>query len=60
MPVDSVFTFADDEEREICAFLRDPATYGSGDLPVDVVETHIARVFLVGEDAYKLDRKSVV
>lgn len=57
MPVDSVFTFADDEEREICALLRDPATYGSGDLPVDVVETHIARVFLVGEDAYKLRKR---
>ena len=27
---ESVFAFADDEEREICAFLRDPASYGSG------------------------------
>lgn len=57
MPVDSVFTFADDEERQICAFLRDPAAYGAGDQPVDVVETHIARVFLVGEHAYKLRKR---
>ena len=52
-----VFTFADDEEREICAFLRDPASYGSDSEHVDVVETHIARVFLVGEDAYKLRKR---
>ena len=57
MPDDSVFTFADDEEREICAFLRDPASYGTGAPGVDVVETHIARVFLVGEDAYKLRKR---
>ena len=54
---ESVFTFADDEEREICAFLRDPASYGSGSDRVDVVETHIARVYLVGEDAYKLRKR---
>jgi aminoglycoside phosphotransferase family enzyme/predicted kinase len=54
---ESVFTFADDEEREICAFLRDPASYGSNSERVDVVETHIARVFLVGEDAYKLRKR---
>lgn len=57
MPVDAAFTFADDEEREICAFLRDPAAYGGGAARVDVVETHIARVFLVGEDAYKLRKR---
>jgi len=54
---DSVFTFADEEERQICAFLRDPVTYGTGGLPVEVVETHIARVFLVGDDAYKLRKR---
>ncbi len=54
---ESVFTFADDEEREICAFLRDPASYGAGGERVDVVETHIARVFLVGDDAYKLRKR---
>ncbi|MFA5900681.1 MAG: AAA family ATPase [Hyphomicrobium sp.] len=57
MPADSVFKFADDEERDICAVLRDPATYGAGDQPVEVIETHIARVFLVGEDAYKLRKR---
>jgi aminoglycoside phosphotransferase family enzyme len=58
MAVDAAFTFADDEEREICAFLSDPAAYGAGsDARVDVVETHIARVFLVGEDAYKLRKR---
>jgi aminoglycoside phosphotransferase family enzyme/predicted kinase len=57
MPVDSVFTFADEEEREICAFLSVSAAYGRGAHPVDVVETHIARVFLVGEDAYKLRKR---
>jgi hypothetical protein len=54
---DSVFTFADDEERQICALLRDPATYGAGDQPVEVVETHIARVFLVDDAAYKLRKR---
>jgi aminoglycoside phosphotransferase family enzyme/predicted kinase len=57
MPADSVFKFADDEERDVCAFLRDPAAYGAGDKPVEVVETHIARVFLVGDDAYKLRKR---
>lgn len=57
MPVDSVFKFADEEERELCAFLSDPAAYGGGDQRVVVVETHIARVFLVGEDAYKLRKR---
>ena len=57
MPVDAVFTFADDEERDVCAFLRDPAAYGAEDQAVEVVETHIARVFLVGDDAYKLRKR---
>jgi aminoglycoside phosphotransferase family enzyme/predicted kinase len=52
-----VFTFADEEERSICAFLRDPSTYGAGEQKVEVVETHIARVFLVGDDAYKLRKR---
>lgn len=57
MPGDGVFKFADDEEREICAFLRDPAAYGDGTQPVEVVETHIARVFLAGDEAYKLRKR---
>jgi uncharacterized protein len=54
---ESVFAYADDEEREICAFLSDPASYGNGAQSVDVVETHIARVFLAGDDAYKLRKR---
>ncbi len=57
MPGDAVFTFADEEERDICSFLRDPASYGTGAERVDVIETHIARVFLVGDDAYKLRKR---
>ena len=55
MPGGDIAEFADDEEREICTFLKDPATYGEG--PVDVVETHIARVFLAGEHAYKIKKR---
>ncbi len=51
-----MFTFADDEERQIDAFLRDAASYGDSG-PVEVVETHIARVYLVGEHAYKLRKR---
>jgi aminoglycoside phosphotransferase family enzyme/predicted kinase len=55
MPNGDIAEFADDEEREICTFLKDPATHGGG--PVDVVETHIARVFLAGEHAYKIKKR---
>ena len=37
--------------------LARPCSYGSDSERVDVVETHIARVFLVGEDAYKLRKR---
>jgi aminoglycoside phosphotransferase family enzyme/predicted kinase len=57
MPVDEVFTYADEEERDICALLSNPAAYGGGDARVEVVETHIARVYLIGEDAYKLRKR---
>lgn len=52
---DSVFTFADEEERDVCALLGDPVTYGVD--RVDVVETHIGRVFLAGDGAYKLRKR---
>ena len=48
---------ADPEEREIAAFLSDPATYQNRVAHVDVVETHIARVFLVGEEVYKVKKR---
>ena len=56
MPVEA-FTFADAEEREICAFLLNPATHGVEGQKVEAVETHIARVFLIGDDAYKLRKR---
>lgn len=45
------------EEREIAAFLSDAATYQGRVAQVDVVETHIARVFLVGEEVYKVKKR---
>lgn len=48
---------AEPEEREVAAFLSDPVTY-EGRVPhVDVVETHIARVFLVGKEVYKVKKR---
>ena len=47
----------DAEEREIAAFLADPATYGRGVSKVDVIETHIARVFLAGDEVYKIKKR---
>jgi len=45
------------EEREIAAFLSDPATYQGRVAHVDVVETHIGRVFLVGDEVYKIKKR---
>ncbi len=45
-----------DRQAEAVAFLGDPASYGAGVERVDIVETHISRVFLAGERAYKLKR----
>ena len=45
------------EEREIAAFLSDPANIRGRVPHVDVVETHIARVFLVGEEVYKIKKR---
>jgi uncharacterized protein len=45
-----------DEQRDVIAFLRDPASYGAGVARVDVIETHVSLVFLAGERAYKLKR----
>ncbi len=43
-----------DAQTDIVAFLRDPASHGGQ--PVEVIETHVANVFLVGGLAYKLKR----
>ncbi len=50
-------TPADDDERAIVDLMRTPATYGEGVERVDVVETHIGRVFLAGDEAYKLRKR---
>ncbi len=47
----------DEEERAIVALMRMPATYGACVERVDVVETHIARVFLAGNEAYKVRKR---
>ena len=45
-----------DEQQEVVAFLRDPASYPPGAAPVEIVETHGSLVFLAGGYAYKLKR----
>jgi hypothetical protein len=45
-----------DEQHEVVAFLRDPASYPPGAAPVEIVETHGSLVFLAGAYAYKLKR----
>src|SRR3954452_21233973 len=45
-----------DEQHEVVAFLRDPASYPLGAAPVAVVETHGSLVFVAGGYAYKLKR----
>src|SRR5271170_4959771 len=46
----------DDAQRDVIAFLRDPASYPPGAGPVDIIETHASLVFLAGKRAYKLKR----
>ena len=43
-------------QAEAVAFLGDPASYDAGVERIDIIETHISRVFLAGERAYKLKR----
>jgi aminoglycoside phosphotransferase family enzyme len=45
-----------DNQREVIAFLGNPANYGLGVDKVDTITTHISIVFLAGERAYKLKR----
>lgn len=44
-----------EDQSAVLAFLADPVTHET-DARVDVIETHISAVFLVGERAYKLKR----
>lgn len=46
----------DDPQRDVVAFLRDPASYAPGVGSVEVIETHASLVFLAGGYAYKLKR----
>ena len=41
-------------QREVVAFLSNPATHGGA--PVERVDTHISRIFLAGDRAWKLKR----
>ncbi len=43
-----------DEQADAVAFLADPATHGGA--PVEVIETHISRIFLSGDRAWKMKR----
>lgn len=45
------------EERAVAALMSDPATYGNGVSNVEVIETHIARVFLAGDEAFKIKKR---
>ncbi|MFN3548703.1 MAG: AAA family ATPase [Mesorhizobium sp.] len=44
-----------EDQAEIVAFLSDPGSHG-GVGPVETMETHISRIFLVGDRAYKMKR----
>lgn len=44
-----------EDQQATTAFLLDPASYGGGG-PVEAIETHISRIFLTGERAYKMKR----
>ncbi len=48
---------ADDEEREVAAFMADPATHPRSSGRVDLIETHVARVFLAADDVYKVKKR---
>ena len=56
MPIPAAPT-ADDEECAVAAFMADPATYPGCMSGVDVIETHVARVFLVGDEVYKVKKR---
>lgn len=57
MPTSDAPPILDEEERAVVALMRNPATYGPGVDRVDVAETHIARVFLAGDQAYKVRKR---
>jgi aminoglycoside phosphotransferase family enzyme/predicted kinase len=44
-----------DDQRAAIVFLSDPKSYGLAS-PVEVIETHISRIFLAGDRAYKMKK----
>ncbi|TIV05201.1 MAG: aminoglycoside phosphotransferase, partial [Mesorhizobium sp.] len=44
-----------DDQESVVAMLMDPAASGETG-PVEAIETHISRIFLVGQHAYKIKR----
>ncbi len=44
-----------DDQRAVTSFLSDPSSYGLSDR-VEVMETHISRIFLVADRAFKMKR----
>ena len=44
-----------EDQQPVRQFLAEPATYGIAG-PVEMIETHISRIFLAGERVYKLKR----
>ncbi|MBB6408914.1 AAA family ATPase [Mesorhizobium sangaii] len=44
-----------EDQQATAAFLLDPASYGAAGA-VEAIETHISRIFLTGERAYKMKR----
>ncbi|RVA07757.1 aminoglycoside phosphotransferase, partial [Mesorhizobium sp. M7A.F.Ca.US.002.01.1.1] len=44
-----------EDQQATAAFLLDPSSYGATG-PVEDIETHISRLFLVGQRAYKMKR----
>jgi len=50
---------ATSDQTEVVAFLSDPASYRDVVRTVDVVETHAARIFLAGNEAFKI-KKAVI
>jgi uncharacterized protein len=47
-------TCARSDQDEVIAFLRDPGSYGPDVNRVDVIDTHISKIFLAGDHVYKL------
>ena len=45
-----------DDQRDVVDFLSKPSSYGAAVEPVEIIQTHVSLVFLVGDRAYKLKR----